>query len=189
MSDHAISSTQQMRKRSEHGAVAVEFALVLPILIMLLLGITTAGVSYAHALGVTNAVREGARFGATTDATSATWADDVIKRVRATQFDDDTDPATADTAICVQLWKAGSGELLYKCHQGDGSVSPALNRPMTFDAKPEVPDGLPADTCVVRVIAARNFTISTGVLPTWNRTAVSYAVARYERMDKYTTCK
>ena len=90
------------RAKGERGAVAVEFALVLPLLVMLLLGIATAGLSYTRAIGVTNAVREGARFAATADASvPATWSSDVISRVRATQFDD----PSLDTEICVQLWK------------------------------------------------------------------------------------
>lgn len=93
------SASTRVSARTERGAVAVEFALVLPLLVMLLLGVTTSGLSYSNALGVTNAVREGARFGATADATSTTWAADVISRVRATQFDD---PA-AETAVCAQL--------------------------------------------------------------------------------------
>ena len=61
--------TRALGHADERGAVAVEFALVLPLLVMLLLGIATTGLSYTHAIGVTNAVREGARFGATADAT------------------------------------------------------------------------------------------------------------------------
>ncbi len=62
--------TRGRARLDERGAVAVEFALVLPVLVMLLLGITTAGLSYSHAIGLTNAVREGSRFGATTLATT-----------------------------------------------------------------------------------------------------------------------
>jgi Flp pilus assembly protein TadG len=47
--------------RSERGAVAVEFALVLPILMMILLGIVEFGLSYSAQLTITNAAREGAR--------------------------------------------------------------------------------------------------------------------------------
>lgn len=49
----------------DRGAVLVEFAIVLPLLFALLLGITTGGQAYATKLGVVGAVREGARFGAT----------------------------------------------------------------------------------------------------------------------------
>jgi Flp pilus assembly protein TadG len=46
---------------SERGAAAVEFALVLPILIMLLFGIIEFGRGYHAKVELTGAVREGAR--------------------------------------------------------------------------------------------------------------------------------
>ena len=169
--------------RTECGAVAVEFALVLPVLVILLLGITTSGISYSHAIGATNAVREGSRFGATADAgVPATWAADVIKRVRGTQFDD----PTSETAVCVQLWKKGSGSLAGSCSQG--TVQPNLTLPTTETASPAVPAGLATGACVVRVIAARNFTINIAVAPAWNRVNVATSVARYERTDKVASC-
>ena len=171
------------RTRSDRGAVAVEFALVLPVLVMLMLGITTSGLSYTHAIGATNAVREGSRFGATADASiPATWAGDVIKRVRGTQFDD----PSSETAVCVQLWKKGTGSLGGSCSQG--TVTPSLALPTTETADPKVPTELAAGACVVRVLAARNFTINVAVVPAWNRVNVATSVARYERTDKVTTC-
>lgn len=53
------------RWRAENGASAVEFALVLPILLILLFGIITGGMLYNQQLSVTQAAREGARFAAT----------------------------------------------------------------------------------------------------------------------------
>lgn len=47
------------------GASLVEMALVLPLLLMLLMGIVSAGLAYNHQLGLTHAAREAARFGAT----------------------------------------------------------------------------------------------------------------------------
>lgn len=160
----------------ETGAVAVEFVLVLPVLAMLLIGTVTTGVSYSRALGVTNAVREGARFGATANASTGDWAGDVIARVRATQFDDST--SSPATAICVQLVK-GSASVRSSCNQGNGSVQPALGMP-PLTAYPSVPAGLPATVCVVRVVAARNYTINA-VFARWDRTMMRGSVARYER--------
>jgi len=45
----------------EHGQAAVEFALVAPVLIALLLGIIQAGVTFNHYLAVTDAARAAAR--------------------------------------------------------------------------------------------------------------------------------
>ena len=171
------------RSRNQRGAVAVEFALVLPVLVMLLLGVTTTGISYSHAIGATNAVREGSRFGATADAsTPATWASDVIKRVRGTQFDD----PTSETAVCVQLWKKGTGSLGGSCSQG--TVTPNLTLPTTETARPSVPTQLATEACVVSVLAARVFTINIAIAPAWGRVNVNSSVARYERTDKVASC-
>ncbi len=51
------------RVRDESGAVAVEFALILPILVMLLLGVTTTGLAYTDHLSITNARARGDRLG------------------------------------------------------------------------------------------------------------------------------
>lgn len=48
-------------KQSERGAAAVEFALLVPILIMLLLGIMEFGRAYNVQVTLTHAAREGAR--------------------------------------------------------------------------------------------------------------------------------
>jgi Flp pilus assembly protein TadG len=51
-------------RRSERGAIFVEFALVLPLLMSLVLGIYTGGQAYTNKIGLVEAVREGARYGA-----------------------------------------------------------------------------------------------------------------------------
>jgi Flp pilus assembly protein TadG len=50
-----------MSKTSERGAVAVEFALLAPVLIMLLLGITEFGRAYNAQISLSSAAREGVR--------------------------------------------------------------------------------------------------------------------------------
>ena len=47
--------------RNERGAVFLEFAVVLPLLLSLVLGIFTGGMAYTSKVGVVEAVREGAR--------------------------------------------------------------------------------------------------------------------------------
>jgi Flp pilus assembly protein TadG len=49
-------------KRSERGANLVEFALVAPVLVILLLGIADVGRAFYDYISLTNAVREGARY-------------------------------------------------------------------------------------------------------------------------------
>jgi Flp pilus assembly protein TadG len=59
------------RLRNQNGAVAVEFALILPILIVLLLGIIEFSLVYNAQLTLTNAAREGARDMAITNSASS----------------------------------------------------------------------------------------------------------------------
>jgi len=46
---------------SEHGQSAVEFALVLPLMVVLLLGIVEFGITFSHYVTLTDAARVGAR--------------------------------------------------------------------------------------------------------------------------------
>lgn len=167
------------RLRREEGAAAVEFALVLPLLVLVTLGIITGGVSYSNAIGVQNAVREGARFGATGDVTQVSWGSDVIARVRDTQFDDGTSAADSSTSVCVQLFKAPATVVKWECSIGQND-GPALTAPPAASADPAVPADLMAGTCVVRVLAARSYEINGG-LTSWHGTIVRGSTAMYER--------
>jgi Flp pilus assembly protein TadG len=158
-------------RRRERGAVAVEFALVLPILIMLLIGTVTAGFEYSRAMGLTNAVREGARFGATADKSSATWAADVIARTRQTQFDDEPAEADSSTSVCVEL--RGSTTIGPICSTG-AQGTPAV--PVFEEPAPSTAGG----GCVVLVYAARSYEIITGVAPSLTGAIQRQAAARYE---------
>jgi Flp pilus assembly pilin Flp len=55
----------RLRRHREEGASAVEFALILPLLIVLVFGVLYGGIVLNDQLSVTQAAREGARFGAT----------------------------------------------------------------------------------------------------------------------------
>ena len=50
--------------KNESGASAVEFAIILPVLVMLVFGIVEFGVAYNNYLAITHAAREGARIAA-----------------------------------------------------------------------------------------------------------------------------
>jgi len=52
-------------RHNEQGTALVEFALVLPLVLMLAFGVITAGLTYNHKIDLTHAAREGARYGAT----------------------------------------------------------------------------------------------------------------------------
>jgi Flp pilus assembly protein TadG len=63
-------------KRDEHGQALVEFALVAPLLFLILFGIVQFGIAFMHSVALTDAVRAGARKAAVSrsaaDPTQAT---------------------------------------------------------------------------------------------------------------------
>ena len=52
------------KKRGQRGQTMVEFAIVLPIFLLLLLGIAQGGIAFNNYIQLTDATRAGARFGA-----------------------------------------------------------------------------------------------------------------------------
>jgi hypothetical protein len=163
------------RSRADRGAVAVEFALVLPLLGMLVLGIITSGLSYSHAIGLSNAVREGARFGAVR-VSDAGWPDAVIARTRETQFDD----PSASTVVCVKMLKNNAAE-------GTAPATPTqvVHPPKCTPTGPTVAlapaaPAVEGQRCVVMVWAEREYQIQA-LLVSWDKMMVRQSVARYER--------
>jgi Flp pilus assembly protein TadG len=71
--------TSASRRRSERGSAAVEFAILLPLLVLLLFGIIEFSIAYNHAQGLHAAAREGARVASLPQTTQAA----VIDRVKS----------------------------------------------------------------------------------------------------------
>lgn len=103
----ALSVIRQMRRRtlSERGATATEFAIIAPLFFMMIMGLITGGMALDGKNTLTNASREGARFGATLATTSTTgmpdsWFDQVANvatRTAAGQLAN----GVAGRAVCV----------------------------------------------------------------------------------------
>lgn len=100
---------RQMRfKRRAHGSTLVEFALILPILLAMLIGIMEFGILTNYKLRISNAAREGARY-ASLGRSKAT----VVSRIQLytapltvsssevvlNSAGKDEDPVTFDTAV------------------------------------------------------------------------------------------
>ncbi|HEV2865939.1 MAG TPA: TadE/TadG family type IV pilus assembly protein [Allosphingosinicella sp.] len=68
-------------RRNERGAAAMEFALVAPALILLIIGIAQLGILFMANAGLRNAVAEGARF-ATLDPRQAITPEERTARIR-----------------------------------------------------------------------------------------------------------
>jgi Flp pilus assembly protein TadG len=156
------------RRRPETGASAVEFALVVPLLVMLLLGITTAGLGLNNALGTTDAVREGARYGATTLMTPAptgysTWA----AAVQAKTVGLSAGSLTGTSQVCVKLQKGTSTTLQQSA--------------CTFSSsEPSNPTSITSTDCIVKVWARIPVNINIGVA-SWDIYVIRSSVAHYER--------
>lgn len=72
---------RQARPR-DSGAAAVEFALLFPIFMILVLGTIAGGIAFSKQLTVTQAAREASRYGATYDVTVAGGIDPWLQAVR-----------------------------------------------------------------------------------------------------------
>ena len=83
-----------MSKTSERGAVAVEFALLAPVLVMLLLGIMEFGRAYNVQVSLSSAAREGVRVMAITN--NPTGARTAVKNAAVA-----VQPALTDSNITV----------------------------------------------------------------------------------------
>lgn len=163
----ASDGTCLTRARSERGAAALEFALVVPLLLMLLLGTVTTGLVYSDHLAVTNAVREAARYGSATDATvGATWAASVQTRAQQVYFNSNGGSPT-DQQVCVDL-VTSAGVVI----ASDGGSA--------CGAQPAAPSGMVAGSCVVRVWMSRPARIQLAVTDI-NLTVASRSVSYYGR--------
>jgi hypothetical protein len=79
-------------RQHERGASAVEFAILAPLLFMVLLGMFSGGLAYARKVSITSAAREGVRHGATLPAGPGippdSWFDSVADRAIASAAGD-----------------------------------------------------------------------------------------------------
>src|SRR5207248_10905102 len=116
----------RIRKTSESGAALVEFALLLPVFMALVLGMFSGGVVYNQKMDLTHATREGARYGATVPTTQQcttplnTWAQCVRDLVVARAAGD---LSGSGTNVCVALVSGPSGAPISTGHttNADGS--------------------------------------------------------------------
>jgi Flp pilus assembly protein TadG len=81
-----VSRPQVRGASADRGAAMIEFALVLPLFAMLVVGLFSSAMLYDSRMQLTHAAREGARYGATVPAdqtfTLGSWAENVEVLVR-----------------------------------------------------------------------------------------------------------
>jgi Flp pilus assembly protein TadG len=145
----------------------------MPLLLMLLFGIITTGLTFSDHLSATNAAREAARYGAAADASSTSWATSVRDRVVQTYFN--AGETITDAQICVQLRQAGS-------------TTPAREwAGASCGTAPPLPTGMAPGSCAVLVWMTRPQTIQLLVVPPLNFNIKAESVAYYSRVLS-TTC-
>jgi Flp pilus assembly protein TadG len=93
------------RSRREQGASLVEFAILLPLFMMLVLGMFSGGVAYNRQIALRNAAREGARWGATLKESAPSWGT-TVRDVVVERSEGELEAAD----VCVALVNQDLGE-------------------------------------------------------------------------------
>jgi hypothetical protein len=149
----------------ERGAALVEFALILPVLLTLALGIFSAGLAYNRQIALTNAAREASRFGATltlgaaTGGTTEGWLGDVADAAQQAATGE-LAAGVEDRMICVAFVHPDGTEpgdvttRLIRTDDGDEFSNPAGS-----DACHPGGDGHPSSERRVQVRIQRGTTI------------------------------
>ncbi len=134
----------------------MEFALVVPLLMMVFFGMITFGLAYNDNLSISNAAREGARLGAALDynTSPSTWATSVQTRVRQVYFNSAS--AITTSQVCVQLVNS-SGTAI--------AGASALGASCSASTAPTAPTGMAAGSCAVKVWVVKPATLSWLLVP------------------------
>jgi TadE-like protein len=145
------------RPSAPRGQSLVEFALIAPLLFLLVTGIITLGIAVFYQQQLTNAAREAARYAAIHSATSqcptTSWRDPNWSRV-GPEIDQTTyyacDPPNLrwpemTSHARERVWGINrSGVQFAACWSGYWDDDPEVN-PNAYDAAPSKPDGTPND--------------------------------------------
>jgi hypothetical protein len=161
------ASSTGRRRSDEIGAAAVEFALVVPLLLLLLFGLVTTAFTYSDHLSATNAVREGARYGASADVTSTSWATSVRDRVKQVYFN--AGVTVTDAQICVRLVQSTGATYQEALGSSCGTA-------------PDAPSDMAAGSCAVLVWMKRPESIQLIVVPVLNIDIHAESVSYYGRV-------
>jgi Flp pilus assembly protein TadG len=152
------TARERTRRNDESGNALVEFVIVLPIVVALVLGVMSFGTTHEQKLSLTNAAREGARYGATLPSSTPNWAG-LVQNVVVASATGDLDTAVPGRSICV-----------------------ALNNGSTWSGTANAPcfsDGRPANEARVQVLVSRSGKLDTFFFSR-TTTLTGRAVVRFE---------
>lgn len=165
------SQHQHVQRGRDAGASLVEFALLVPILTMLLLGTITGGITISRDNSVKNAVREGTRFGAVNPLGDPVDIDAYLAQViqqAENGATGDLDDGVEGKRICAAFID-GTGTITQREKTNSGTTTSSSR---CFD------DGRSDER--IQVEAERRSEIEA-ILYTGNVTLSSRSVTRYER--------
>jgi Flp pilus assembly protein TadG len=155
----------------------VEFALILPVVVSLLMGLVTGGLAYNKKIAITDAVRGAARYGATLgdSSTFATSVRDRLVQLSAGEL--------TGSDVCVELVRAGSSNTVTRSwYAGAGNSS----CPAQFGTAPVTPT-VTTGSCVVKVWAMKTAKLQA-VLVNSDLHLKGGSVAGFERGIPAGTC-
>lgn len=130
------------RERTDDGAVAVEFALLFPLFVMLTFGSLSAGMIFWNSISAAQAVRDAARYGATLPLTTTSppaantylidaWLDAVAQvALREAGMNDANGDGTIDSAETA----ARGAQVCVAFVQGTASTHPLATKSLTLGA-------------------------------------------------------
>jgi Flp pilus assembly protein TadG len=172
-----MGSLRKRRGRTdgtERGASLVEFALLLPLLVILLIGTFTTGITLSYQNSLKNAVREGSRLGAVLPVDPAAplpYLQTVLKQT-VDAATGDLDPGVPERWVCVAYVATDNA-----------TVTRLTTAAASVQSEPCIPFGASGDTRTearVQVVAQRRSTID-GVFFRHSPLLTSRSVTRYER--------
>ena len=169
------------RLRDERGAGLIEFALILPIVIMLLVGIVSAAGAYQKDLSLSNGAREGARYAATLPVANFTtvtplnsWLDDVANTA-VHAVDDGLPAGVSGRDVCVAYVYPNGTDPNDRTTRRDEDASGTV----TYSQATCFTDSRPVTERRVQVLLKRNVSLDAYLFKT-TVTLTGKSVARFE---------
>lgn len=159
------------------GAALVELAIALPILVMLIVGMASAGAAYNNQLSLTHAAREAGRFGATLPVTNFASTQDWLDAVATSAVDNATGTLNSGTPglrICV-AYVHPNGALALDQTQSRTDVAGSVS----YSGAPCFADSRPNDERRVQVRVERTVVFGAVFFST-DLTLDSQGVSRFE---------
>ncbi|MFL6108292.1 MAG: TadE/TadG family type IV pilus assembly protein [Marmoricola sp.] len=155
----------------------MEFALIVPFLMLILFGMVTTGFAYNDHLSISNAVREGSRFGIALDYTQTGWATSVRDRVKDVYFNDGSTLTNAQICVKIVTNTGTPGSPVI----GNPAGSTGNWAGSDCDTEPANPSNMATGSCAVKVWVEKPANIDLIIAPTMNFHIKAKSVAYYGR--------